>query len=60
MQKLHDPGFKQFIGVIMTKYYYAPSIRIEANIEVSTLEQMGWKNYLGVHDDTRLVDEQIN
>ena len=44
----------------MTKYYYAPSIRIEANIEVSTLEQMGWKNYLGVHDDTRLVDEQIN
>jgi len=31
------------------------SIRIEADIEVSTLEQMGWKNYTGVHYDTRLA-----
>jgi len=31
------------------------TIRIEANIEVKTLEEMGWKNYTGVHYDTRLA-----
>ncbi|MEM8773163.1 MAG: hypothetical protein AAGD92_16080 [Pseudomonadota bacterium] len=30
------------------------SIRIEAKIDVSTLDEMGWKNFAGVRSDTRL------
>lgn len=31
------------------------SIRIEANIKVSSLDEMGWKNFVGVHYNTRLA-----